>query len=1687
MKRILLCLLVTCSFIANAQVYNNEWINFNNTYYKFKVGRTGLYRISQTALMSTGLGSGLAEQFQLWRNGVQVPLYTSVATGPLSASDYIEFWGEMNDGRPDKDLYRNPDYQLNDKWSLETDSATYFLTITSAAGRRLEPTANNIAGNTLAAEPYFMHTIGAYFRDRINPGYAVNVDNQYLYSSSYDKGEGWSSGDIGSNGSHTLSFSNLQTYASGPAAKFSIGLSGNAIIPRNYLVKINSDSVVGGNLDYYNYVKASGNFPASLLSSNNATVQVINVCNQSPCPPSDRMVIHKYEITYPRVFDFAGAANFEFTLPATTVGAYLEIKNFNFGATPPVLYDLINGKRYVTDVSVSPFIRVVLEPSGTERKLVLVNEESSNINTVSVFEQRNFKNYSLTTNQGNYLIISNSLLFNGANGGNPVEDYRAYRAGAAGGAYNAKIFLVDEVIDQFGFGIKKNPLAVRNFIRFARNTFSTAPKHVFLLGKGVEYTSQRYNESDPNLERLNLVPTFGLPASDILLASDPGSSLPQISIGRLSAVSGKEITDYLQKVKQTEQAQQTPSPLASEKSWMKNVLHFSGGGGEQSLATLLGSHLRDFGRIISDTFYGGKVYSFTKEKSTVVDEVNNTIVPKLFEEGLSLLTYFGHSSTNTFEFNIENPNIFNNPGKYPLFVALGCNAGNIFNSNTGRLSTTDATSEKYIFGPNKGAIGFIASTHFGIVHYLGIWGNSFYNSLANTDYGKTVGEVVKSTASNVFAFTTQQDFYSRANVEELNLLGDPAVYVYPHAKPDYVIESSMVKTESFVSVIRKFFTANIKVRNIGMSVNRKMVLEVRHLSPDQKTKLVYRDTLPNGINYESSFEINIPVDEFTDKGANKLIIKIDADDEIDELFETNNTVTKDYVVYENEARPIYPYNFSIVNKQGIKLIASTADPLLKQQSYKLEIDTTENFNSSIKETITVSSKGGVIEFLPNIIYKDSTVYYWRVAIVPTNGEYLWNTFSFIYLQNGSEGFNQSHFFQHAKSSLNKVKLDSTSRQLYFPEYDNSLFIQNGTYPTTSGLSAFYKAVINNVPLIGGGCSYNEIIINVITPVGFQPWLNNYSGPTGLYNSLRSTCAPNRIYNFEYSLASSADRKKAMDFLDLVPDGYYVLVRSNTHPDYWGNTYANTWKSDTAIFGSGNSLYHRLSNQGVANLDSFYTPRSWIFVYKKNDSQKFQARSIVSRGVYDGISIDAICPTPYSVGYINSPEFGPASKWKELQWNGHKLETGNGDNPILSLVGLKENGAIDTLFRNISANQTNVDVSSIDAKTYPYLKICMRNSDSLNNTPYQLDYWRLIYESVPEGGVAPNIFFQMKDTFAVGEKIDFKLAFKNVSLKAFDSLKVKLIITDKSNVQHVLPIQKYHPLSAGDTLHVSQVIDTKSFTGLNNLYVEVNPDNDQPEQYKFNNFIYHNFFVDEDSVNPVLDVTFDNVHILNRDIVSSKPEILIKLKDAGSRLLLTDSSLVSVKIRNARTNEVRSYQIDGDTLRFVPASQISDNTASLIFKPHFLEDGEYELIVSGKDARGNKAGDIDYRVVFQVINKPMISNLLNYPNPFTTSTAFVFTLTGSDVPQNIKIEILTVTGRIVKEITKEELGTIRIGRNITEYKWNGTDQYGQKLANGVYLYRVITNLNGKSLDKYTSENDNTNKYFNKGYGKMYLMR
>jgi len=1687
MKKLLFVFFILINVSAFAQTLSNSWIDYNKPYYKFKVGQTGLYRIPQSALNSIGLGSTPAEQFQLWRNGEQVSLYTSAATGPLGSSDYIEFWGLMNDGKKDTKLYRDPDYQLSDYYSLQTDTAAYFLTVNTAGNNlRFTNAANNVAGNTLSAEPYFMNTRSVYYKNRINVGLGMPL-GEYVYSSSYDIGEGWTSNDIAPGAGLSYYFDSLNMYTGGPAASFSFATAGNALNTRNVRVKFYNNTLDDEPMSNFTYLKKTvSNLPASYFPSADHLVLTIESVSSIA---TDRIVVSTFSLKYASKFNFNNKPNFYFELPASAVGNYLVIDNFNSGSTSPVLLDLTSNKRYIGDITSIPGkVQFVLPPSSaSQRKFQLASENASNINTVTSLQQQNFVNYSLAANQGDYLIISNSALYNNGSGVNNVDLYRAYRSSSTGGGFNAKIYDIDQLVDQFAYGIKKHPLAIKDFIQYVANTFAVKPQYVFLIGKGITYNDYTVNQSGPYADKLNLVPTFGNPASDILLSSPYQSTVPTIPIGRLSAISGSEVGIYLQKVKEYESAEASTTQTLSNKLWMKNVVHVVGGK-DSSESDLFSFYMNQYKNVIIDTLYGAKVETFSKTSNSTVQLISGQRIEQLFNEGIGILSYFGHSSSNTLEFNLSDPSVYHNQGRYPFFSVSGCTAGNNYIYDPLRVSQNNLSiSEKFVLANEGGAIGFFASSHLGVPPYLYSYDIEFYNQLGVKNYGNTVGNDIKNAISNLGGSNNSLDYLTRINMEELNLNGDPALKINPHSKPDYIIEDpQVIVNPAFISVAQNSFTLQAKAYNIGKAIGDSITFQVRRTYPNGTTEIIFRKRIP-GIRYADSINIEVPIISTRDKGDNKITVTIDADDNVPELSENNNSITRDIFIYEDEATPSYPYNFGIVNVGNQKLYASTANPLSAAKDYVMEIDTTLLFSSSLKVRKTVNSTGGVIEFDPGFSYADSTVYYWRVAQTPASGlekDYHWNNASFIYIANSSPGFNQSHYYQHLYSDTQTIKLDST-RKWEFGDLRNFIYANMGVYPTAATVGSETSVTVNGSNVAGAFCGYPGIIFSVLDPVSLKPWLNNASGP-GRYGS-EAVCQATRLANFQFNnLKNITRRKQVMDFLDSIPDNYIVVARYASGTDSASNSYASDWASDSTTFGANNSMYQRLKSQGFVLIDSFYRPRVFIFMYQKNNPA-FNPEFIFSKGIYDKIEMQKFYTTPDTLGYITSPKFGPALAWKEMHWRGYSLEPNSADNPKVQIIGIDSLGNSATLF-NVDKSSPDVDISSISASHYPFIQLKMRNSDSITFTPYQLSYWRLNYKAAPEGALTPNLFFLTKDTLDQGDVLHFGIAFKNISPSAFDSMKVKIAVIDNNNVTHLLPLIRQKPLISGDTIMLKYDIDTKPYAGANTLLVDFNPDGDQPEQYHFNNFLYRSFYVKADKFNPLLDVTFDGVHILNRDIVSARPQIVVKLKDESKFLSLADTSLMKVQIQFP-DGSLRTYKFDNDTLRFTPANISSgENTATIAFSPSLSgENDDYVLIISGKDVAGNTAGNLDYHIDFRVISKPMISNLLNYPNPFTRSTAFVFTVTGSVVPQNIRIQILTVTGKIIREITKDELGPLHIGRNITDFRWDGTDMYGQKVANGVYLYRVLTNLNGKSLDKFADNNDDTDKYFTKGYGKMYFMR
>ena len=1677
-KKILLPFLILCAFSVKAQ-FNNSWIDYSKTYFKFKINTDNITRIPQSTIAAAGLAVVNADNFQLWRNGQEVRIFTSVSGTVLGNTDFIEFYGEMNDGKADAPLYKEPQFQLADRYSLETDTSTYFLTQNTTGGNLRYTNTINAAPGTATPDAYFMRSINLFYKANLNRGFAQDL-GEYVYSSAYDNGEGFTTGDNNINSPFVETISGLNVYTLGPSNSLSVRakvFSNSDNIQRTISLKL--FGTVLSSLVTTNTTQAVFNVTNQpliyLQNTSSATVSVTN-SNLSNPAITDRFVVATVGITYPSIFNFNNSKSFSFELAASATGNNLEIDNFNFGTVSPVLYDINNGRRYTGNVTSTPGkVKFVLPVSADAvRKFILNNVESSNIITVNSMVSKNFVDYNTAATRGDYIIISNPVLYNNGAGINNVELYRAYRSSVNGGSFNAKVYDINELTDQFGFGIKSHPDAIRNFVRFMDVQYPVKPKFIFIIGRGITYQGKRPQESNPIAAQLDLVGTFGWPASDNLLVSQPGTTVPITPVGRLGAINGAEVGIYYQKILQYEQAQRTQSPAIADKGWMKNFIHIVGGKTEGE-SQQLGSYMDQNKFIAEDTLYGGKVETFRKTSVATIQQASSERITQLFDEGIGFLGYFGHSSATTFEFNISNPENYNNTGKYPFFNVSGCIAGDFYSYDPSRLSTLATLSEKYTFANQKGSIGFLADTHFGIPFALNNFNNRFYRNFSLLMYGASVGQQLKEVHSFLDGANPNVDYLTRIHLEEINLNGDPAIKINAFPKADYVIEEqSVVISPDIITVADPSFNVKINMRNIGKAVGDSIRISVKRLLPNTIIPVMIKDTLIPGIKYADSLNLNVPINPSTDNGLNKIIVELDWTDKVSEIYETNNKITKDVFIFENTLSPVFPYNFSIVNKQNITFSASTANPLIDQSNYSMELDTTELFNSAFKKTYTQTSVGGVIQFTPtNVTFTDSTVYYWRTAVIPSTGTTIWNNSSFVYLPASTPGFNQSHYFQKLKSNYNPNIYLSTSRDLKFTSINTVLNVSTGNYPpndypeTTVNLGAF--------SISNWGTRFNTFQFTVLDGITGSVIKNT---PGGLYGSNSSS----RLNQFEFFFGTNVQRESIVNFLNLMPDNAVIIM----YPLLYNtsvNAYVNQWQTDPTSPSVPN-LYDKLKGYGFTMLDSFYRNRAMIFKFSKDGSTaSFQK---VGDKKEDIITAQIPITLTNVNGVITSPVFGPAKAWNEFHWRGYSLDSPNKDSISFQIIGITPNGTESILY-TFDSTIKDLNISGINAINYPYLKVKFNNIDSAKGTPYQLKYIRLNYTPVPEGAVAPNIKFTMKDTVEAGEKIAFSVAFKNISLVQFDSLmKINLRIKTASNFDSIINLTPGKILLAGDTLIASYNIPSEKYPGKNTLFIEFNPANNQPEQFHFNNFLYKDFFVKSDIFNPLLDVTFDGVHILSRDIIASKPTIIIKLKDENRSLALKDTGLIKVQLRYP-DQTLRNFNF-GDTLRFIPANLSSgENAATVEFKPFLPKDGEYELIVSGKDVSGNTAGALNYRIVFTVINKPMISELLNYPNPFTTSTAFVFTLTGSQIPQNMRIQILTITGKVVREITKEELGAIHIGRNITDFKWDGTDMYGQKLANGVYIYRVITNLNGKSFEKYKAEGDDTNKYFNKGYGKMYLMR
>jgi hypothetical protein len=1693
MKKLYVLLVISLfTTLAKAQPYCNEWIRFaiNNPYslqqyLKIQVWQEGIHKITFNDINQfIPANSFNPHQIQIFHNGKEQYInVTGESDNVFDTTDYIEFYGKRNDGSFDAQLYDSAQFQPNPYYSMFNDTSAYFFTINAdplALNKRIIVENDNNFSNYPPVD-FVIKNVWQEYHSRYQTGYSEpSVD------ASYSNGEGYSSGNFGADVNYNLTLPTPNPYA---------GSNPNAPLPFASTILIGTNT--GG--DIRNWTLNINNIPYATYSYYGYTVNHFDQ-TLSAFPPSVTSfsfipaVTNTYEgnsvpyisMRYAHTLSFSGeTGSFQkFTVKgdATAAKTRLDITGLNTNPNTRWLYVFSGDTIKKLNVDSSSTYQTLVQTFGTDKECLLTTEDatlttghivkpvSTSSDPAHYARLTNFMFNGGASPDYNFLMISHKSLWTEA------INYKDYRNSAPGGGHKVLLADIDDLYDEFAYGINKHPQSIRNFCKFALDTFAQAPEYLFLLGKSI----MSENSRNDAYYYWNLVPTYGDPPSDMIFTSRLYDNIfhPAIATGRLAAWHPADVTAYLNKVKEHDEWLTKPP-----EEWMKQILHFGGGSNayEQDQIKMFLNQYKD---IIEDTLFAGHVTSFFKTSTDPIQANLSQGLQNLIDTGVTIMTFFSHAAGSTFDITTDVPENYHNQGRYPLIIANSCYIGNIH--------TIDRqASEDFVLIPNKGAIGFIASPNIGFIAEQPPYTEPLLRNIASYEYGQSIGKCMKDAIDSVSAASIGE-LAKKSMTMGMTLNGDPSLKLYSQQKPDLAVSRPGVFfTPADITTEVDSFNINVVVKNLGISIDRPYVLEVTRSFPDGGNTRIFDVTLTK-MPFEDTISIVIPMDLARASGLNLFSVFVDAGfPSIDEVNENNNRVDSiPLIIRSSDITPVYPFKYSIIPNSTVTLKASTANLFAPLRAYRFELDTTDRFTSPFKKAYDTSSVGGIVEWQLPFILEANKVYYWRVAnaaILQDTANYHWNESSFIYIP-GKTGWSQAHYSQFKEDQFQNINYANGSvldndTTFKFVSVASTVVCHNSLTPDELGGHPV-DYYINNGYMACCGCSFAQFSLVVLDSITLAPWTadNHDLGNKNKYDIASGTgfCATSYAPRYFLYPSDSVAFVSYRDSLagamtNLIPNGDYILLYTVGGGKYswWDTNLVNAFASlSPTIPSAANNepfIYFTKKGSGVANV---------MYANSSNPD----------------ITFSTVIGGNWNKGFINSVTIGPASQWSELHWGQNPLEASPGQDSIdVSVIGIDSSKQETVLVSHLPKSVPDYSLSTISAHTYPYLKLQAYVQDTILHTPPQLNRWQIYYDEVPEAALAPNKWFKpvpFIDTIAEGGNINLEMAIENISSKNMDSMLVDFYVFDKNHVRSNVSSPRYRPLPSGDTLHAKVTFNTRNYTGLNSLWIEANPRNDQPEQYHFNNLAEILFTVNRDITNPILDVTFDGQHILDGDIVSAKPYIYIKVKDENKFIAMNDTSAFPVKVTDPNGKVSRIYfesmpgaSVDQSKLKWTPAV-LPDNSFKIEYNPVFAVDGIYQLDVQGSDAAGNLSGSYAYHISFEIINRSTITDFINYPNPFSNQTKFVFTLTGSEIPTGMKIQIMTVTGKIIREIMLNELGNIHIGRNITEYAWDGKDEFGDQLANGLYLYRVTSQLNGQSIEHRETEADH---FFKKGWGKMYLIR
>jgi hypothetical protein len=1540
-----------------------SWIDFSNTYIKIGVNHDGIYRISSSDLTNYAVDYEAIDpnNFKIISRGKEVPIYIHYVSPNSPASwDYIEFFGFRNMGADYKktNAYNTPYNEYLDRYS---DTTVYWFTWNGNAGKRID-TLTHYTGS--AKDSVLSYTEITHNEDNAWFDYSV-ADIVRRQDPEWIENETWVGGQQGV-GNSALSFS-VNDVVPGKSAdayykvqNFASDVDLNA---HKVGLTLNNNPAVYGtvNINKYEQKVIHGNFPVSILNNGSNTLHAISYQTSATL---NSMEYDWYEIDYPRYLK-AYNDSLEFQINDTLKNQPAAIKVTNLSGQAYTLYKISGGLKKISNFTLSKNTLTFIDTVYPGSKYYLI--AASKIGKPHFFYKKNFVDIGTNTNQADYILITHPLLLNEAA---KYSDFinRNYNV-------STKIINIFDIYDEYNYGFF-SPAPIKYFLQTAFNNWKAPqPSYVFLVGEAnYDYYGNKVKYFGTPVKP-NYVPSYGIPVSDtwFVVWDTTGLNIPQMCIGRLPVSSEADFDNYLQRHK---------SYLASPfDDWNKRYLFFSGGDpANPSELTLLKSVNDQLINTIINVYpIGGICNHFYK---TITPSANfgpftNDQISAKLDSGGVVLSYIGHSGTQIWDNGINDPlQVGNNRARFTFVTDFGC--------STGKFAEPDIKSfaELFVAGSHANAIGFVGNTSLGFTSTTTTFPQLFYKRLISKD-NPSIGEAYLNAKTDLIQQYGSTDVFRIFTLCN-TLFADPIIKLKIPTKPNLFIDKNGIKlNNAIVESSTDSIKVMVKYFNYGIADTAKFTIRVISYYNDQN---VYEKKIIKSIPlFSDSLSLYIKIKNQI--GAHKISVILDSDNNIDEIYKTDNTAELQYNVVSIDIRTLFLDNVDNINNTVIKFINPTGTAAA--DSIVVQLDTKQAFSLSVTKTYALGmfySKIDLSPLLPNIRY------WLRVKLKNQTAEYS-GPFTFYYslqVQNALL-LNDSLSFSNGKSnSVQFVKDGLVTGNIIKKLTASSAGFYDGGYATTTVNGNDYLSEGN---VDGPHIAAFDNNLNFLYEKRFSYW----DDPV----------------NFE---------KNFLAYMDSVSTNN-IVVFSNSG----GGGSGLTAKITSAI-----------KNFGSKYIDNIGYRYSWAMIGRKG-AKPGSMPEVWSKPFAGAVTVDSLFTSQSINGSYTSPLFGPVGNWKSIN-----ISAKNNNNSQISIYPVVKNvNSTDTLSALPIINNS-ANLSSLSK--YSFLQFLLKINKGTGQSPAVLNSLQINYTSLPELGTNYQAVSIVKDTVVQGEYIDLTFSVYNAGGSAASNFRVIVEAVKPDNSKEKVFDTVVDSIGVEQKKQFIYSYLTTSECGRIRFNITIDPDNKILELYKDNNFYSIPAFVKTNDKPASMKVTFDGSDIVDGDYISVKPDIKVELNDM-SLVPITDTTVIRFYLNGQRIYFANNPNV------LIPAYSSANPKLVVIYKPA-LTSGNYTFKVWTRSVTGQASDSVVVTRKFQVDSELKLLDVFNYPNPFSKETFFTFKLT--QIPDELKIRIFTVAGRLIKEFV---LSSADLRCDFNRILWNGRDQDGDFIANGVYLYKIVTVKNG----------------------------